>query len=84
MKKTFTTARKKAEDLLQAKGQTPFGEAIYNIIGLYKGDNTEPLDGDEVDVMVEHLRNEINLFEGNITTEEYCDYEEQMRLNPTF
>ena len=31
----------------------------------------EPLDGDEVDRLVEHLRNKLNLINGNITKEEY-------------
>ena len=31
----------------------------------------EPLDGDEVDRLVEHLRNKLNLINGNITREEY-------------
>lgn len=31
----------------------------------------EPLDGDEVDRLVEHLRNQLNLINGNITQEEY-------------
>ena len=31
----------------------------------------EPLDGDEVDVLVEHLRNRLNLLNGNITQAEY-------------
>ena len=35
----------------------------------------EPLDGDEVDILVEHLRNRLNLLNGNITKEEYEDRE---------
>ena len=31
----------------------------------------EPLEGDEVDRLVEHLRNKLNLINGNITREEY-------------
>ena len=31
----------------------------------------EPLDGDEVDVLIEHLRNHLNLLNGNITQTEY-------------
>lgn len=36
----------------------------------------EPLDGDEVDRLVEHLRNQLNLINGNITQEEYDKLEE--------
>jgi len=50
---------------------------LEKIILKYRGDeNEEPLDGDEVDRLVEHLRNAINLHEGNITNEEYLEYEE--------
>lgn len=31
----------------------------------------EPLDGDEVDILIEHLRNRLNLLNGNITQTEY-------------
>lgn len=37
----------------------------------YKDDNVEPLDGDDVDNLVEIIRAKINLQEGNITEEEY-------------
>lgn len=45
----------------------------------------EPLDGDEVDRLVEHLRNQLNLINGNITQEEYDKavneyYEEHNKL----
>jgi len=46
-----------------------FYQAVNDLMKCYKvGD--EPLDGDEVDNMVEMLKNEINLMEGNITLEE--------------
>lgn len=38
----------------------------------------EPLDGDEVDLLVEHIRNEINLSQGNITYQEYQNLEEKI------
>jgi uncharacterized membrane protein len=41
------------------------------IIEKYKDGSDEPLDGDEVDRLIEHLRNSINFIEGNITEEEY-------------
>ncbi len=37
----------------------------------YKEDWEEPLDGDEVDTLIEILRAKLNLIEGNITEEEY-------------
>lgn len=48
---------------------------ILDILREYKGGSDEPLDGDEVDRLVEHLRNKINLQEGNITDEEYLELE---------
>lgn len=38
---------------------------------------TEPLDGDEVDKLVEHLRNMLNYMNGNITHKEYMKLEEK-------
>lgn len=37
----------------------------------------DPLDGDEVDVLVEHLRNMLNYMNGNITHKEYMKLEEK-------
>jgi len=46
-----------------------FYKAVNDLMKCYKvGD--EPLDGDEVDNLVDMLKNEINLMEGNITPEE--------------
>ena len=36
------------------------------------------LTGDEVDVLVEHLRNMLNLMNGNITHDEYLELEEDV------
>lgn len=44
---------------------------LLPIIEEYKDGNNEPLDGDEVDDLVEIIRAKINLQEGNITEEEY-------------
>jgi len=53
------------QSLLDSK----FYRAVNDLMKCYKvGD--EPLDGDEVDNMVEMLKNEINLLEGNITPNE--------------
>jgi len=41
----------------------------------YDPNEREPLDGDEVDRLVLHLKNEIDLNEGNITNYEYEELE---------
>jgi len=46
-------------------------DEIREIIKEYKDGSNEALDGDDVDNLVEHIRNRINLEEGNITQEEY-------------
>ena len=48
-----------------------WGDELKAIIADYKGDDTDPLDGDEVDILVENIRKKINYLEGNITREEY-------------
>ena len=48
-----------------------FKEPVKKILKEYKNGNTDPLDGDEVDRITEHIRNKLNLFEGNITENEY-------------
>lgn len=52
-----------------------FEKWVSEIIKEYKKGNDEPLDGDEVDRLTEHLRNKMNLHEGNITQEEYIQLE---------
>ena len=39
----------------------------------------EPLDSDEVEVLIGHLRNQLDLINGNITNEEYLDIKEKGR-----
>jgi len=51
--------------------QLGFFDELKDIIKLYKDGSDEPLDGDEVDRLTEHLRNQMNLIEGNITDSEY-------------
>ena len=46
-------------------------EQLQPIIDEFKEGGDEPLDGDEVDALIEILRAKINLNEGNITQEEY-------------
>ena len=55
-----------------------FEKELISILDIYseKTWETESLDGDEVDVLIEHLRNRLNLINGNITQEEYACLEE--------
>lgn len=53
-----------------------FGEELREILKKYKEGNDEALDGDEVERLVKHLRNQLNLIEGNITEDEYIKLEE--------
>ena len=65
--------------------------AIEEIIGAYlktripeedvSGDY-EPLDGDEVDAVTEHIRNQLNLHQGNITMREYTLAEGIAEIEP--
>ena len=46
------------------------------LVQVYKGEHLnsdEPLDGDEVDVLSEIVKNELNHIEGNQTEKEYKD-----------
>lgn len=53
-----------------------FFDELREIIKLYKDGSEEPLDGDEVDRLAKHLKNQINYIEGNITDEEYDKLED--------
>jgi hypothetical protein len=46
-------------------------EIIYKLIEEYKQGNNEPLDSDEVETLINLLRLEVDLNEGNITQQEY-------------
>ena len=50
-----------------------FGEELQKILNIYTDNEwtSEPLDGDEADNLVEHIRNQLNLLNGNITEQEY-------------
>ena len=54
-----------------------FEEELIKILDEYTEQEwqDEPLDGDEVDVLIEHLRNTLNLINGNITRQEYEEME---------
>lgn len=52
-----------------------FEEELYKILNKFTQGSTnwkiEPLDGDEVDILTEIIRNQLNLINGNITPKEY-------------
>lgn len=54
-----------------------FENELYKILDIYteKDWKNEPLNSDEVDNLIEHLRNELNLINGNITNKEYEELE---------
>lgn len=54
-----------------------FGKQLLDILDIYtdKEWTDEPLDGDEVDKLTEHIKNQLNLINGNITEQEYKDLE---------
>lgn len=54
-----------------------FEDELIKILDTYAPDwGEDPLDGDDVDRLVEHLRNRLNLINGNITEKEYEELEE--------
>jgi len=53
-----------------------FSEQLREILEIYKAGTDEPLDSDEVERLIQHLKNQLNLIEGNITEEEYLQLEE--------
>lgn len=54
-----------------------FGKQLLEILDIYtdKEWTDEPLDSDEVDILTEHIKNQLNLINGNITEQEYEDLE---------
>lgn len=52
-----------------------FYDELEQILNIYTDDEweNEPLDSDEVDDLIEILRNQLNLINGNITTKEYLE-----------
>lgn len=54
-----------------------FGKQLLEILDIYtdKEWTNESLDGDEVDKLAEHIKNQLNLINGNITEQEYEDLE---------
>lgn len=58
---------------MEKENKLQFGEELQKILNIYTDNEwtSEPLDGDEVDNLVEHIRNQLNLLNGNITEQEY-------------
>jgi hypothetical protein len=52
-----------------------FEKSLYDILDIYTENGEYDLDGDEIDNLVNHLRNELNLICGNITNDEYWKLE---------
>ena len=53
-----------------------FEKELMSILDKYDNEwNDEPLNSDDVDVLVEHLRNQLDLINGNITNKEYLERE---------
>lgn len=49
-----------------------FQDELIHILNSYDSTwQSDPLDGDEVEILTAHLRNRLNLLNGNITEEEY-------------
>ena len=59
--------------IYEKENKLQFGEELQKILNIYTDNEwtSEPLDGDEVDNLVEHIRNQLNLLNGNITEQEY-------------
>ncbi len=54
-----------------------FGKQLIEILDIYtnKDWQNEPLDSDEVDTLIGHLKNQLELINGNITKQEYEEKE---------
>lgn len=54
-----------------------FGKQLTEILDIYtdKEWRDEPLDSDEVDILIGHLKNQLELMNGNITKQEYEEKE---------
>lgn len=51
-----------------------FEDELIKILNKYnKSWVKEPLDSDEVEILTEHLRNQLDLINGNITNKEYLE-----------
>ena len=58
-----------------------FENELYKILDKYASDwNDTPLDDLEVDRLTYHIKNQLNLINGNITYKEYTELEEIMNF----
>lgn len=59
--------------IYEKENKLQFGEELQKILNIYTDNEwtSEPLDGDEVNNLVEHIKNQLNLLNGNITEREY-------------
>ena len=58
-----------------------FENELYKILDKYASDwNDTPLDDFEVDRLTYHIKNQLNLINGNITYKEYIELEEIMNF----
>ena len=55
-----------------------YEKELMAILDKYANDwTTEPLNSDEVETLIGHLRNQLDLINGNITNKEYLEREEK-------
>lgn len=58
-----------------------FENELYKILDKYASDwNDTPLDDLEVDRLTQHIKNQLNLINGNITYNEYIELEEKINF----
>ena len=57
-----------------------FENELVSILDKYTQNEwqNEPLDSDEVETLIGHLRNQLDLINGNITNKEYLEMEEKV------
>lgn len=58
---------------VKEKKESEFSKQLYKILDIWTENSwkEEPLEEDEVNILIEILRNQLNLINGNITEEEY-------------
>lgn len=58
---------------MEKENKLQFGEELQKILNIYTDNEwtSEPLDRNEVNNLVEHIKNQLNLLNGNITMQEY-------------
>lgn len=58
---------------MEKENKLQFGEELQKILNIYTDNEwtSEPLDKNEVNNLVEHIKNQLNLLNGNITIQEY-------------